>query len=118
MAEVHTEKKFRLKHLPSLFVKTFNAWNDDDPWRLSAVVAYYAVLSLPGLIVILINVVGSIWGAEIVQGQLTHEIASILGSDAADVIKVMISETLDTPVQDLFAWQPWAPTTPTTPKED
>lgn len=33
-------------------------------------------------------------------------------------IALLISETLDTPVQDLFAWQPWAPTTPTTPKED
>ena len=96
MAEVHTEKKFRLKHLPSLFVKTFNAWNDDDPWRLSAVVAYYAVLSLPGLIVILINIVGSIWGAEIVQGQLTHEIASVLGEDTAEIIKTIVAETLDT----------------------
>ena len=96
MAEEHIEKEFKLKHLPSLFVKTFNAWNDDDPWRLSAVVAYYAVLSLPGLIVILINVVGSIWGAEIVQGQLTHEIASVLGEGTADIIKTMIAETLDT----------------------
>ena len=96
MAEEHIEKKFKLKHLPSLFVKTFNAWNDDDPWRLSAVVAYYAVLSLPGLMVILINIVGSIWGAEIVQGQLTNEIASVLGDDAADTIKTMITETLDT----------------------
>ncbi|MGV8815614.1 MAG: YihY/virulence factor BrkB family protein [Gelidibacter sp.] len=96
MAQEHIEKKFKLKHLPSLFVKTFHAWNDDDPWRLSAVVAYYAVLSLPGLIVILINVVGSIWGQEIVQGHLTHEIASVLGADSAEIIKSMISETLDT----------------------
>ncbi len=96
MAEEHVEKKFKLKHLPSLFAKTFKAWNDDDPWRLSAVVAYYAVLSLPGLIVILINVVGSIWGPEIVQGHLTNEISSVLGKDAADTIKVMITETLDT----------------------
>lgn len=96
MAEEHVEKKFKLKHLPSLFAKTFKAWNDDDPWRLSAVVAYYAVLSLPGLIVILINVVGSIWGPEIVQGHLTNEISSVLGQDAADTIKVMITETLDT----------------------
>ena len=96
MSEDHIEKKFKLKHLPSLFVKTFKAWNADDPWRLSAVVAYYAVLSLPGLIVILINVVGSIWGPEIVQGHLTNEISSVLGKDAADTIKVMITETLDT----------------------
>ncbi|OBX27152.1 membrane protein [Gelidibacter algens] len=96
MAEEHIEKKFKFKHLPSLFTKTFKAWNDDDPWRLSAVVAYYAVLSLPGLIVILINVVGSIWGPEIVQGHLTNEISSVLGQDAANTIKVMITETMDT----------------------
>lgn len=96
MAEEHVEKKFKLKHLPSLFAKTFKAWNADDPWRLSAVVAYYAVLSLPGLIVILINVVGSIWGPEIVQGHLTNEISSVLGQDAAETIRVMITETLDT----------------------
>jgi membrane protein len=96
MAEEHIEKKFKLKHLPSLFAKSFKAWNDDDPWRLSAVVAYYAVLSLPGLIVILINVVGSIWGPEIVQGHLTNEISSVLGQDAAKTIKVMITETMNT----------------------
>ncbi|MBJ7882358.1 YihY/virulence factor BrkB family protein [Gelidibacter salicanalis] len=96
MAEAHIEKKFKLKHLPSLFANAFKAWNDDDPWRLSAVVAYYAVLSLPGLIVILINVVGSIWGPEIVQGHLTDEISTVLGQDAADTIKVMITETLNT----------------------
>ncbi|WP_299397047.1 YihY/virulence factor BrkB family protein [uncultured Gelidibacter sp.] len=96
MAEQHLEKKFKLKHLPSLFVSAFKAWNADDPWRLSAVVAYYAVLSLPGLIVILINVVGSIWGTEIVQGHLTNEITLVLGKEAAETVQVMIKETLDT----------------------
>ncbi|TXE10403.1 YihY/virulence factor BrkB family protein [Gelidibacter salicanalis] len=96
MAEAHIEKNFKIKHLPSLFAKAFKAWNDDDPWRLSAVVAYYAVLSLPGLIVILINVVGSIWGTDIVQGHLTKEITVVLGEEAAETIKVMISETLNT----------------------
>lgn len=93
--EKHIEQKFKIKHLPSLFVKAFNAWNADDPWRLSAVVAYYAVLSLPGLIVILINIVGSIWGPEIVQGRVTNEIASILGADTAEIIKTIVSESLD-----------------------
>lgn len=92
----HVEDKFKLKHLPSLFVKSFKAWNDEDPWRLSAVVAYYAVLSLPGLIVILINIVGSIWGPAIVQGHLTQEIGEVLGPDAAEIIKTMITETLNT----------------------
>ncbi|GAL72766.1 hypothetical protein [Jejuia pallidilutea] len=50
--------KFKINHLPSLVVDTFKAWNADNPFRLSAVVAYYAVLSMPGLLVIIINLVG------------------------------------------------------------
>ncbi|MFS4446544.1 YihY/virulence factor BrkB family protein [Maribacter sp. 2307UL18-2] len=87
------KNKFKIKHLPSLIVDTYKAWDADNPFRLSAVVAYYAVLSLPGLLVIIINLVGSVWGVEIVQGQLTDEISGALGRDAADSIQSMMIET-------------------------
>lgn len=86
--------KFKLADLPSLLKKTFDAWGNDDPFRLAAVVAYYAILSLPGLLVIIINSVGAIWGHDIVQGHLTQEISSALGQNAADQIKTMMAETL------------------------
>ena len=85
--------KFRLKHLPSLLVETYKAWDASDPFRLSAVVAYYAVLSMPGLLVIIINLVGYFWGVDIVEGRLTGEISRALGSDAAESIHTMIVET-------------------------
>ncbi|WP_337992839.1 YihY/virulence factor BrkB family protein [Flavivirga sp. 57AJ16] len=72
---------------------TYKSWNADNPFRLSAVIAYYAVLSLPGLLVIIINLVGLVWGVEIVKGQLTDEISSALGSDAANAIETMMRET-------------------------
>lgn len=87
------KRNFRIKDLPSLIVETFKAWIADDPFRLSAIVAYYAVLSLPALLVIIINVIGSIWGIEIVQGQLTDEFTLALGRDAALAIENIISET-------------------------
>jgi membrane protein len=88
-------KGFRLKHLPKLIFKTYNAWIKNDPWRMSAVVAYYAVLALPGLLVILINFVGSIWGPEIVTGQLDNQLTTTLGADAAESILKMIKDTQD-----------------------
>lgn len=91
-SQTHSET-FKIKHLPSLIVSTYKAWDADNPFRLSAVVAYYAVLSLPGLLVIIINLVGLVWGVEIVQGQLTDEISRALGSDAATSIKNMMVET-------------------------
>lgn len=93
MIPEQTPHKFKISHLPSLLKETYRAWDADDPFRLSAVVAYYAVLSLPGLLVIIINLVGSVWGVEIVQGQLTNEIASALGRDAADAIQTMMVDT-------------------------
>jgi len=86
-------KTFKIKDLPSLLVKTGKAWFADEPFRLSAVVAFYAVISLPALIVIIINLVGFIWGYEIVQGRLTDEFTIALGHDAADAIETIITET-------------------------
>jgi len=87
------KSSFKLKHLPKLLKDTYKEWNADDPWRLSAIVAYYAVLSLPGLLVVVINTVGAIWGTEIVQGKLTEEISQALGAKAADSIKEIIEST-------------------------
>lgn len=79
--------------MPSLLKETYQEWSNDDPWRLSAVVAYYAIFSLPALLVIIINTVGAVWGEDIVQNKLTNEIASALGSDAAESIKSIIAST-------------------------
>lgn len=91
-----TEKKFKFKHLPKLIKETYFAWDSNEPWRASAAVAYYAVLSLPGLLVIIVNIVGSIWGREIVQGKLHNQIAEALGRDSATVIENLVTQSLDT----------------------
>ncbi|MEO6348629.1 MAG: YihY/virulence factor BrkB family protein [Aquaticitalea sp.] len=95
MAISETKEKFKLQHLPHLIAETYKAWDKDDPWRMSAVVAYYAVLALPGLLVILINLVGSVWGPEIVTGQLNSQLTTAVGVDAAQSILEMIKDTQD-----------------------
>ena len=88
-----TPARFKISHIPSLMVESFKQWNDADPWRLSAVIAYYAVLSLPALMVIVINTVGAIWGVEIVTGTLTDELASAMGPETAEFIRNMVEQT-------------------------
>ena len=75
--------RFRFRHLPVLIKDTAISWNKDDPWRLSAIVAYYAILSLPGLLVIIISMLGYFWGAEIIEGQVYEEIRSSMGQSTA-----------------------------------
>jgi membrane protein len=81
------KESFKIKHIPSLIIETAKAWNRDDPWRLSAIVAYYAILSLPGLLVVIISLLGYFWGPEIIEGKIHNEINVTMGSSAADSLQ-------------------------------
>jgi membrane protein len=83
--------KFRLSHLPKLLVRTFHAWMEKQPFQISAVIAYYAILSLPGLLILILELVGGIWGKEIVRGELFAEISSAMGPETAQSIQEMIA---------------------------
>ncbi|WP_373522401.1 YihY/virulence factor BrkB family protein [Aquiflexum sp.] len=87
------KEKFKVRHLPRLFWEAGKIWNQNNPWRLGAVVAYYAVLSLPGLLIIIINIVGAVWGPEIVRGEITEEISEAIGTDAANSLIVVMEST-------------------------
>lgn len=83
-------QKFKIQHLPKLLVAAFKSWFESEPFQRSAIVAYYAVLSLPALVIIILKVVGSFWGEDIVQGELLGEISQAIGPDAAEAIRTMI----------------------------
>src|SRR6476659_6326210 len=83
--------KFKIKELPAIFKSTFKAWNAQDPFRQSAVIAYYAVFSLPALLVVIIAVAGFIFGREAVTGQLSAQISKVMGADTAKQIEEMIA---------------------------
>ncbi len=53
------------------------------PFASSAVISYYTIFSLPGLLVVIINVAGYFLGKEAVTNQLTAELGGLIGQDAA-----------------------------------
>lgn len=93
---------FKLSHLPNLLIKTYKVWLEKEPFKSGAVVTYYAILSLPALLIIILNLVGAIWGKELVRGELQSEISSALGPDTASSILKMIAEKGDKPTS-IFA---------------
>ena len=84
--------KFGIQHLPKLLVNTYNSWMEKEPFQISAVIAYYAILSLPGLLILILELVGGIWGKEIVRGELFAEISSAMGPETAQSIQEMIAD--------------------------
>lgn len=90
---MNEKKEFKLKHLPGLLWDAAKLWNLNNPWRLGAVVAYYAVLSLPGVLIVIINLVGTFWGPEIVQGEITEQISEAIGPEAAQSVVDIIANS-------------------------
>ena len=85
--------KKRATNIFSMLKATYLEWNEDEPFRQSAVIAYYSIFSLPALLIIIINVVGIIYGKEAVQGQISTQIGGMIGAEAADQVESMIAST-------------------------
>src|SRR5665647_2534710 len=65
-------------------------WWAKDPFKESAVIAYYAIFSLPGLLVVIITVAGYFFGQKAVNGQIASQITSTMGADTAQQIQDII----------------------------
>ena len=53
--------KFKLKDLGVILKDAFKDWNEDDAFTHAAAVSYYAIFSLPAILILVINIAGMIW---------------------------------------------------------
>ena len=74
-----------------LLKQSYFSWNRNDPWARSATIAYYALFSLPSLLIIVVTVAGYFFGQEAVQGRITQQIGEFIGTDAAKAIENMVA---------------------------
>ncbi|AFL98463.1 YihY/virulence factor BrkB family protein [Ornithobacterium rhinotracheale] len=70
--------------------KTTLMWLDADPFRQSAIISYYAILSLPGLLIIIIWSLGQIWGESAIKGEIVEHIQDMMGLKSAEFIENII----------------------------
>ena len=85
-----------IKDIPGLLKETYKEWNEEDPFDLSAVVAYYAIFSLPALLIIVVTIASVFLGREAVEGHITGQISSMIGKDAATQVQTMIANARKT----------------------
>lgn len=83
--------KIKLFRFWRLLKASYFSWNRNDPWARSATIAYYALFSLPSLLIIVVNTAGYFWGREAVQGRITQEIEDFIGVESAQAVEGMIA---------------------------
>lgn len=73
-----------------LLKDTYLSWDKNDPWAKSAIIAYYALFSLPSLLIITVHFAGVFFGRQAVEGRITSEISGLIGKSSADLVQTMI----------------------------
>ena len=81
-----------VKELGSLLKETLKQWWDREPFNNSIIIAYYTIFSLPGLLIIIINIAGYFYDKEEVTTQITTQIQNIMGGDTAKDIESIITK--------------------------
>ena len=94
--EWHQRKPFKMSDLGRLFSITYSEWYRKDPFRESAVIAYYAVFSIPGLLVLIVTIAGYFFDKDTVNQNIIGEISKTMGANTADEIKSMLTNASQT----------------------
>lgn len=84
-------RRIGLKKWPSIAWKTIKAWWAGDPFRQSAVIAYYAIFSMPALLVIIVACAGLAFGEEAVRGEISRQISSAMGKETSEQVEEIIA---------------------------
>lgn len=83
----------RLKDGWSLLKATIVEWNEDKVPLFAAALAYYTVFSLAPLLLIVISIVGLVFGEEAARGEIVGQIQGVIGKEGAEAIQAMIQNT-------------------------
>ncbi|WP_292010847.1 YihY/virulence factor BrkB family protein [Chryseobacterium sp.] len=84
----------RTKFFWEVLKETFAEWNSSSASKDSASLAYYAIFSIPGLLIIIIWIAGNFFGEEAIRGEISHQISGLMGNDAAKSIENIIAGAL------------------------
>lgn len=90
----------------SLIKRTFQEWSEDKASRLAAALAYYGVFSIPPLLLLLLVVLGRVFGSQFTEEQLQERIlnqfSGLIGSSGAEALASVI-ENASRPDEGLVA---------------
>ena len=80
-----------ISNLPKLLKLTYQGWMEDKASRLAAALAYYTILSLPPLLIIIIALTGLFWQREAVEGQVVAQMEGLIGGEGRAFVSDMLA---------------------------
>src|SRR5687767_8820210 len=85
-------RSFRWCDLKALFPDILNEWYKHKAPRLGASLAFYTVLSLAPLLVVVVALAGAVYGEEAARGQIVAQLSDLVGKTGATAIEDVIKQ--------------------------
>src|SRR3982751_6327683 len=83
-----------LRHdLPRLGTEVASQWSEHRVPRLGASLAFYTLLSLAPLLIVVVAVAGAFFGRDAVEGQLVWQIQDLIGRAGAETVQSLLRST-------------------------
>jgi len=75
-----------------LLKSSFANWFNANTPRLGAALAYYTVLSLAPLLIVVVGIAGMVFGRQAAEGQIVWQIEGLVGHRAAEAVQGMVRQ--------------------------
>lgn len=79
-----------------LLKETFREWNDDNVPRLGAALAFYSILSIGPLLLIVVSLAGLAFGDERASQFIFYEISGMVGIEGASAVRTILTNSTTT----------------------
>ena len=82
--------KKKIKSFFKIALSAAKNWWVKDPFMQSSVIAYYAIFSIPGLLIMVISIAAIFFQQDLITVHLYNQISSIMGDETAKQVQSMI----------------------------
>lgn len=106
MTKVHAPgpTRRRLTDIVILLRRAARELAANDPLRLGAATAFFATFALPPILIILIQLLGSLYSASIARGLLLTKLSGLLGASAAGLVEQILQNVTNIERSRLVTW--------------
>ena len=87
----------KIKEAGSITWDTIRAFKEDDPFTMAAALAYYTLLSIAPLLLVIVGAAGMLLGEAQVQHALVDQARQLVGNEGASLLQTVMQNAAQSP---------------------
>src|SRR4029077_1666951 len=92
-ARASTRRELSVAWIFRTFRSAVVAWYNDNALRMGASLAYYSLFAIAPVLIVVIAVAGTLFGAEAVRGELVGQIEGLVGVEGGKAVQTLLQGT-------------------------